>query len=68
MTATEFVTWLKGFSAAASNYTLTPAQWDTVRDMLNEVSVTNEKATKYLLDGYNINTTAQVINDSNKIV
>lgn len=59
MTPAEFVIWLKGFATAASNYTLTPAQWDTLRDKLEEVDLSdnNIKATRYLLDNYNTNTT-----------
>jgi hypothetical protein len=42
MTPNEFVTWLKGFSQAANNFTLTPKQWDDVREQLDKVK-TNEK-------------------------
>ena len=37
MTSHEFVLWFKGFAEAASNYTLTPSQWDTVKEQLNKV-------------------------------
>jgi hypothetical protein len=37
MTSHEFVLWFKGFADAASNYTLTPAQWDTVKEQLDKV-------------------------------
>ena len=37
MTSHEFVLWFKGFAEAASNYTLTPSQWDTVKEQLDKV-------------------------------
>jgi len=42
MTPNEFVIWLRGFSQAANNFTLTPKQWDDIREQLDKV-VTNEK-------------------------
>ena len=42
MTPNEFVIWLKGFSQAANNFTLTPKQWDDIREQLDKVSI-NEK-------------------------
>jgi hypothetical protein len=42
MTPNEFVIWLKGFSQAANNFTLTPKQWDDIREQLDKVK-TNEK-------------------------
>jgi len=42
MTPNEFVIWLKGFSQAANNFTLTPKQWDDIREQLDKV-VTDEK-------------------------
>lgn len=63
MTSIEFVTWLRGFAAAANNFTLTPAQWDEVKDMLNKVNPTEEWSTlsRYTLDkNYYTNNTAQI--------
>jgi ribosomal protein S24E len=37
MTPQEFVHWFRGFAQAANNYTLTPKQWDDVREMLAKV-------------------------------
>ena len=37
MTPQEFITWFKGFVAAAHNYNITPAQWDQVKDQLGKV-------------------------------
>jgi len=42
MTPNEFVLWLKGFSQAANNFTLTPKQWDDIREQLDKV-ITDEK-------------------------
>ena len=42
MTPNEFIIWLKGFSQAANNFTLTPKQWDDIREQLDKVK-TNEK-------------------------
>jgi hypothetical protein len=49
MTSHEFVIWFKGFAQAASDYTLTPAQWDIVKDQLDKVN--NNTALKYTLEG-----------------
>ena len=70
MTPKEFVIWLRGFAAAANNFTLTPAQWDNVREKLEEVDTTdsNIKATRYLLDSYNLNTTAQITNNPDTLL
>ena len=37
MTSKEFVLWLKGFSEGVHQYTITPMQWDIVKDRLAEV-------------------------------
>jgi hypothetical protein len=59
MTPNEFVIWLKGFAQAASNYTLTPAQWDDVREQLDRVNTDEKtKGTRYTLDASNWNTTS----------
>jgi len=54
MTPNEFVIWLKGFSQAANNFTLTPKQWDDIREQLDKV-VTDEKPLWTIK--YNENTT-----------
>lgn len=37
MTPQEFITWLKGFAAAANTYNVTPAQWEQVKEQLARV-------------------------------
>jgi hypothetical protein len=37
MTPKEFVTWLKGFVQAAPNFTITPQQWDNLKEQLDKV-------------------------------
>jgi len=44
MTSNDFVIWLKGFAQAASDYTLTPAQWDIVKDQLDKVNNTKSNS------------------------
>ena len=58
MTPHEFVLWFKGFAQAASDYTLTPAQWDIVKDQLDKVDNTSTKWTRHTLDASNWNTTS----------
>jgi len=59
MTPNEFITWFKGFAQAASNYTLTPSQWDIVKDQLDKVNTEEKtKGTRYTLDASNWNTTS----------
>ena len=41
MTSKEFVIWLQGFVAASSNYNLTPASWDILKEKLNTVNLEN---------------------------
>jgi hypothetical protein len=49
MTSHEFVLWFKGFADAASNYTLTPSQWDTVKEQLDKVKILNTKSGGYVI-------------------
>jgi hypothetical protein len=42
MTPNEFVTWLKGFIQASGTFTLTPKQFDDLKDQLDKVN-TDEK-------------------------
>jgi len=37
MTPNEFVTWFKGFVAAANTFNITPKQWDTICEYLEKV-------------------------------
>jgi hypothetical protein len=63
MTPHEFVLWFKGFAQAASDYTLTPAQWDIVKEQLDKVySEDKTKETRYTLDNSNwgINNTGKI--------
>ena len=69
MTSNEFVIWLKGFAQAANNFTLTPKQWDDVREKLDRVVLDGSiKGTRYNLDttNWNVNTTANVNNAENE--
>jgi hypothetical protein len=38
MTSNEFIIWLKGFAQAANSFTLTPKQWDDIREQLDKVN------------------------------
>lgn len=49
MTPNDFVIWLKGFTQAANNFTLTPKQWDDIREQLDKVEL-NERLSRYTLD------------------
>jgi hypothetical protein len=53
MTPNEFVIWLKGFTQAANNFTLTPKQWDDIKEQLDKVEL-NERLSRYTLDINNI--------------
>ena len=70
MTPNEFVIWLKGFTQAANNFTLTPKQWDDVREQLDKVEL-NERLSKYTLDintnNSNWSTTTTTANGKNDI-
>jgi len=37
MTSKEFVIWLKGFSQGVHHYNITPAQWDYLKEVLEDV-------------------------------
>lgn len=37
MTSAEFVIWMKGFMAACNDFTATPAQWDKIKEVLENV-------------------------------
>jgi len=66
MTPNEFAIWLKGFAQAANNFTLTPKQWDDIREHLDKVILDNYiKGTRYTLDNnnWNVSTTSKGRND-----
>jgi hypothetical protein len=70
MTSNEFVIWLKGFAQAASNFTLTPKQWDDIREKLDKVVPDDYvKGTRYTLDNSNwiTNTTQKITNNDGEI-
>ena len=70
MTPNEFVIWLKGFAQAANNFTLTPKQWDDIREQLDRVvDEDNIILTRYTLNNENwiTNTTQKITNDDGKI-
>ena len=70
MTSNEFVIWLKGFTQAASNFTLTPKQWDDIKEKLDKVVPDDYvKGTRYTLDNSNwiTNTTQKITNNDGEI-
>jgi hypothetical protein len=70
MTSNEFVIWLKGFAQAAPNFTITPKQWDDIREQLDKVIPDDYvKETRYTLDDSNwiTNTTQKIINNDGEI-
>ena len=69
MTSNEFVIWLKGFVQAAPNFTLTPKQWDDIREQLDKVKEDPTKWTRYTLDNSNwiTNTTQKITNNDGEI-
>ena len=61
MTEKEFVTWFKGFVAAANTFNITPKQWDTICEHLEKVKDVKEdsnRASRYTLDNSNWVTTS----------
>ena len=61
MTATEFVTWFKGFVAAANTYNITPKQWDSICEELEKVKDNNTYTVPVGTDGIGVvNTTANI--------
>jgi hypothetical protein len=41
MTPTEFIFWLRGFTAGIHHYNISPAQWDYLKDVLLKVKDTS---------------------------
>ena len=68
MTSNEFVIWLKGFTQAANNFTLTPKQWDDIKEHLAKVDV-SERMSRYTLDinAANWNTTSITTDGRNDV-
>ena len=63
MTPNEFVTWFKGFVAAANTFNITPKQWDTICEYLEKVKLDEYvKGTRYNLD--NSNNSSWSVNNS----
>lgn len=57
MTPHEFVIWFKGFSSAANNFTLTPKQWDDIKDELNKVEDSNTSLPSVSISARNLDKT-----------
>lgn len=62
MTSKEYTIWLKGFAAAAGEFTLTPKQWDDLTDELNNVD-----DTPYVSDNFTIGPDGAYERDPNQI-
>lgn len=61
MTPLDFVIWLKGFAKAANNFTLTPKQWDDIKEHLDKVDIQNVKPYwKVEVNNSNTNNTNQI--------
>jgi hypothetical protein len=52
----EFVQWLRGFVQGVHHYNITPAQWDYLKEKLNEVQEKNTIA-DYSIGNWYITTT-----------
>ena len=63
MTPEQFVTWLRGFAQAANNFTLTPKQWDDVKEKLATVS-TSTAGYSYTLEGNSTSSTRTLLTDN----
>ena len=61
MTSKEFIIWLKGFAAAAGEFTLTPKQWDDLKEQLNNVD-----DTPYVSDNFTIGPNGAYERDPNQ--
>jgi hypothetical protein len=65
MTEKQFITWLKGFVAAANTFNITPKQWDTICEHLENVKE-NENTGTYNVQigtGISTSTTSERRND-----
>lgn len=61
MTSKEYTIWLKGFAAAAGEFTLTPKQWDDLKEQLNNVD-----DTPYVSDNFTIGPNGAYERDPNQ--
>jgi hypothetical protein len=69
MTANEFITWFKGFVAAANTFNITPKQWDIICEQLEKVNnVPNKGAYKISIgdeiNGMTTSTTSEIRQDT----
>jgi hypothetical protein len=65
MTEKQFITWFKGFVAAANTFNITPKQWDTICEHLQNVKE-NENIGTYNVQigtGISTSTTSERRND-----
>jgi alcohol dehydrogenase YqhD (iron-dependent ADH family) len=61
MTPNEFVIWLRGFVQASSNFTLTPKQFDDLKEQLDKVKESNTYTIQIGTGGTGVlNTTANI--------
>jgi len=66
MTPNEFVIWLRGFIQASSNFTLTPKQFDDLKEQLDKVVDSDDiPLIRYTLNNSNLvtNTTQKITNN-----
>ncbi len=65
MTPEQFVTWLKGFAQAANNFTLTPKQWDDIKEKLDQVNTsgTSPRTYNYTVEGNSTATAKTLLTD-----
>lgn len=56
MTPVEFVIWMRGVTETAHPYNITPKQWETIKERLQEVQV--PKAVPIGVNGWGTTTTA----------
>lgn len=61
MTSKDYTIWLKGFAAAAGEFTLTPKQWDDLKEQLNNVD-----DTPYISDNFTIGPNGAYERDPNQ--
>ena len=61
MTSKDYTIWLKGFATAAGEFTLTPKQWDDLKEQLNNVD-----DTPYVSDNFTIGPNGAYERDPNQ--
>lgn len=52
----EFFYWLKGFSEAVNQYNVTPKQWETILEKIDQVELKDEEGKKVFSYKYGGNT------------